>query len=95
MARRPVWTLRRRLVVGIVALLAAVSIIIGAVSTLQLLARSTDRGRSVVISRALTVALYVVVAVIGVAPERAGMAITSAPTRSRKASRPALSPRPR
>lgn len=36
MARRPVWTLRRRLVVAIVALLATVSIIIGAVSTLAL-----------------------------------------------------------
>ena len=47
--------------------------IIGALSTLSLLARSADRGPSMVLSRVATVVLYVVVAVIGVAPEIASV----------------------
>lgn len=43
--------------------------VVGAVSTLQLLARSHDRGASVVVNRAATLVLYVVVAVVGAAPE--------------------------
>lgn len=43
--------------------------VIGVLSTLSLLARSTDRGASALASRIGTIALYVVVAVIGVAPE--------------------------
>jgi hypothetical protein len=43
--------------------------IVGAVSTLRLLARSSDRGTSALVNRVLTIVLYVVVAVVGVAPE--------------------------
>lgn len=46
--------------------------VVGAVSTLALLARSSDRGASAVVNRVLTIVLYVVVAVVGVAPEVAG-----------------------
>jgi hypothetical protein len=44
---------------------------IGAASTLGLLARSRDSGRSLVASRVVTIALYVMIAVIGMAPELA------------------------
>lgn len=46
---------------------------VGALSTLSLLARSRDRGRSAVLSRVATVALYLLVAAIGVAPELASV----------------------
>jgi hypothetical protein len=42
---------------------------VGAVSSLSLLARSEDRGASVVTSRIVTITLYVAIAVIGMAPE--------------------------
>lgn len=45
--------------------------LVGVMSTLSLLARSNDRGRSAVLSRVGTIALYLLVAVIGVAPELA------------------------
>jgi hypothetical protein len=43
--------------------------IIGALSTLSLLARSRDQGASAVASRVAAVVVYVVIAVIGLAPE--------------------------
>ena len=43
--------------------------VIGALSTMSLLARSTDRGTSAVLSKVGTIVLYVVIAVVGVAPE--------------------------
>jgi hypothetical protein len=43
--------------------------VIGALSTLSLLARSRDQGASAVVSRIGAVVLYVVIAIIGVAPE--------------------------
>lgn len=46
--------------------------IIGALSTLALLARSRDAGGSVVASRVAAIAVWVLIAVIGVAPELAG-----------------------
>ncbi len=47
----------------------AVIAVIGALSTMSLLARSTDLGTSAVLSKVGTIVLYVVIAVIGVAPE--------------------------
>jgi hypothetical protein len=47
--------------------------VIGALSTLSLLARSQDRGPSAVLSRVATVVLYLAVAAIGVAPEIASV----------------------
>lgn len=46
--------------------------VVGVVSTFALLARSSDRGFSATVERVLTIVLYVVVAVVGVAPEVAG-----------------------
>jgi hypothetical protein len=43
--------------------------VVGVVSTFALLARSSDRGLSAIVERVLTIVLYVVVAVVGVAPE--------------------------
>ena len=48
--------------------------VVGVLSTLALLARSRDAGRSVAASRVAAVAVWVLIAVIGVAPELAGRA---------------------
>ena len=45
--------------------------VIGALSTLALLARSRDSGRSVVASRVAAIGAWVLIAIIGVAPELA------------------------
>lgn len=45
--------------------------VIGALSTLALLARSRDAGRSVTASRVAGIAVWVLIAIIGVAPELA------------------------
>ena len=46
--------------------------VVGVLSTLALLARSRDAGRSVVATRVAAVAVWLLIAVIGVAPELAG-----------------------